>query len=307
MHVGRVDLNLYVVLDAIYREGSITRAAALLNLTQPAVSHALARLREVYGDPLFVRTGNRMVPTPLTRSIIQPVRDALGQLQTTFAPPQQFDPATNSKQVVLAMRGVVESVLLPELVATLEQQAPLLQISSVRVPRRDMETELASGRLDLAFDVLLPVGANVRHEVLLVENFVVVSGQNHPALQQGLDLDTYLQSRHVVVSSRRSGPVVEDFELGRLGYHRTIGMRCQNYFVALSAVANSQMLLTIPEHYARRNQHYHALEIWPMPLALKPVSSYMYWHDLMEEDPANRWLRQQVLQLHHKNRINPAG
>lgn len=298
MHIGKVDLNLYLVLDAIYREGSITRAAAYLNLTQPAVSHALSRLREAYGDPLFVRSGNRMVPSTLTRSIIQPVRDALEHLQTTFSPPQQFNPATNSKQVVLAMRGVVESVLLPELVAELEHQAPLMQFSSVRIPRRDMESELAAGRLDLAFDVLLPMGANIRHAVLLEDDFVVVARKHHPLLEHGLDLKTYLELRHVVVSSRRSGPVVEDFELGRMGYHRKIGMRCQNYFVALSTVAQSQMLLTIPENYAVRNQRYHDLEIWPMPLELKPVSSYMYWHQSVDNDPANLWLREQVLKLH---------
>lgn len=300
MHIGRVDLNLFVVLDAIYREGSITRAAARLNLTQPAVSHALARLRETYGDQLFVRSGNRMVPTTVTRSIIQPVREALQQLQTTFAAPQVFDPATNSKQVVLAMRGVVESVLLPELVAELEDQAPLMQFSSVRIPRRDMETELAAGRLDLAFDVLLPIGANIRHKVLLEDEFVVVSRKRHSALKGGLDLEQYLHSRHVVVSSRRSGPVVEDFELGRMGYHRNIGMRCQNYFVALSTVAHTQMLLTIPKNYALRNEHYHDLKIWPMPLELKPVSNYLYWHESVDDNPANVWLREQVIRLHER-------
>ena len=94
MHIGRVDLNLYVVFDAIYSEGSITRAASKLNLTQPAVSHALSRLREVYQDALFVRRGNRMVPTPQARSMVQSVREALLQLQTTLTSPQAFDPAS---------------------------------------------------------------------------------------------------------------------------------------------------------------------------------------------------------------------
>jgi len=168
----------------------------------------------------------------------------------------------------------------------------------VRIPRRDMEAELAAGRLDLAFDVLLPVGASIRHEVLLEDDFVVVSRQRHPLLEGGLDLEKYLQLRHIVVSSRRSGPVVEDFELGRLGYHRNIGMRCQNYFVALSTVAHSEMLLTVPENYAIRNQHYHDLKIWPIPVELRPVASYMYWHVSVQEDPANLWLRQQVMKLH---------
>ncbi|MCG8536331.1 MAG: LysR family transcriptional regulator [Pseudomonadales bacterium] len=297
MHIGRVDLNLYVVFDAIYSEGSITRAAAKLNLTQPAVSHALSRLREVYGDPLFVRSGNRMNPSPVARSIVQPVRDALQELQGTLTAPLAFDPTVAQKQVTLSMRDVVESVLLPELVVQLEGPAPLMQVTSVRTQRREMEAELASGRLDLAFDVLLPVGPAIRHQVLMEDEFVVVSRKRHPLLKGGLDMKKYLALRHVIVSSRRSGPAVEDFELGRLGYHRNIGMRCQNYFVAWKTIAGSNMLLTVPQNYALRNQTYHNLKIWPMPAELRPLASYMYWHESVDDDPANVWLRQQILEL----------
>lgn len=297
MHIGRVDLNLYLVLDAIYREGSITRAAAILNLTQPAVSHALARLREVYGDQLFTRAGNRMVPTPLTRSIMQLVRDALAGLQHTLSAPASFDPATNRKQIVLGMRDIVETVLLPELVPLLEQRAPLTQITSARVARRDMETELSNGRLDLAFDVLLPVGPNIAHTKLMESRFVVVSCKRHPLLRGGLTLEKYLQQRHVVVSSRRSGPTVEDFELSRLGLHREIGMRCQNFFVAWKTISQSRMLLTVPESHARNNVFYQNLKIWPMPVELPPLAVHMYWHETMNDDPANCWLRERVTEL----------
>lgn len=298
MHIGKVDLNLYRVLDAIYREGSISRAGHSLNLTQPAVSHALARLRDVYGDQLFVRGGNRMVPTPLTRSIIQPVREALSQLQTTLTTPQPFDPATNTKGVVLGMRDVAESVILPQLVMGLTRSAPRMQITSVRVPRREMETELASGRLDLAFDVLLPVGADISHRELMEDQFVVVSRRDHPDLKEGLDIERYLRLRHIIVSSRRSGPAVEDFELGRLGHHRTIGMRCQNYSVAWKTVAGSDMLLTLPSNYVRWAEQTDPLVTWPVPAELKPLASYMYWHSSLDEEPANCWLRDQVLTLY---------
>ncbi len=297
MHIGRVDLNLYLVLDAIYREGSITRAAAILNLTQPAVSHALARLREVYGDPLFIRAGNRMLPTPMTQSIIQPVREALASLQHTLSAPARFDPATNRKPIVLGMRDFVETVLVPELVPLLETQAPLTQITSARVPRRDMETELANGRLDLAFDVLLPVGLAISHTRLMESRFVVAASRQHPLLQDGLTLERYLQARHVVVSSRRNGPTVEDFELSRLGLHREIGMRCQNFFVAWKTLCRSQMLLTVPESHARHNLFADQLAIWPMPVELQAFAVHMYWHEALNDDPANRWLRERVIEL----------
>jgi DNA-binding transcriptional LysR family regulator len=297
MHIGRVDLNLYRVLEAIYREGSISRAAQLLNLTQPAVSHALARLREVYEDQLFIRAGKRMMPTPLTHAIIQPVRDALGALQQTLAAPVSFDPATNRKQIVLGMRDIVETVLVPQLVPVLEREAPLTQIASARVARRDMEAELGNGRLDLAFDVLLPVGAAIRHCKLMESRFVVVSRKRHPQLRGGLTLERYLQQRHVVVSSRRSGPTVEDFELSRLGMHREIGMRCQNFFVAWRTVAESNMLLTVPESLTRYSGFDPELKIWPMPTELPDLGVHMYWHDSVDDDPANRWLRNKILAL----------
>ena len=297
MHIGRVDLNLYVVFDAIYSEGSITRAASKLNLTQPAVSHALSRLREVYQDALFVRRGNRMVPTPQARSMVQSVREALLQLQTTLTSPQAFDPASTQKQVSLSMRGVAESLLLSELVVHLERLAPLMQLSSVRVQRREMESELAGGRLDFAFDVLLPVGPSIRHRALMDDRFVVVSRKRHPVLKGGLNMEKYLSLRHVLVSSRRSGPTVEDFELSRLGYHRNIGMRCQNYFVAWKTIAGSDILLTVPEQYALKNQHYYNLKRWPMPEPLPPLTSYMYWHETVEDDPANKWMREQITQV----------
>lgn len=297
MHIGRVDLNLYRVLDAIYREGSISRAALVLNLTQPAVSHALARLRETYGDQLFIRSGKRMVPTQLTHAIILPVRDALNALQQTLAAPTRFDPATNRKQIALGMRDIVETVLVPELVPVLEQEAPLTQIASVRVARRDMEAELSNGRLDLAFDVLLPVGANIQHTKLMESRFVVVARKRHPALRGGLTLEKYLQQRHVVVSSRRSGPTVEDFELSRLGMHREIGMRCQNFFVAWRTIVNSNMLLTVPESLTRHPGFDPGLKIWPMPAHLPELSVHMYWHESLQDDPANRWLRERIMSL----------
>lgn len=297
MHISKVDLNLYRVLDAIYREGSISRAALVLNLTQPAVSHALARLRDIYGDQLFIRAGKRMVPTPLTHAIIQPVRDALAALQQTLAAPTAFDPATNRKQIALGMRDIVETVLVPELVPLLEAQAPLTQMTSIRTARRDMEAELANGRLDLAFDVLLPVGAAIRHCKLMESRFVVVSRKRHPLLRGGLTLEKYLQLRHVVVSSRRSGPTVEDFELSRLGMHREIGMRCQNFFVAWRTISNCNMLLTVPESLTRHAGFDATLKVWPMPVGLPDLAVHMYWHENMEDDPANRWLRERIVGL----------
>ena len=157
MPLHRVDLNLLTVFDTIYREGSLTRASHVLHLTQPAVSHALSRLRDHFNDPLFMRQGNRMVPTPTAKRLAETVRPGLGQIQSALNQFHLFDPADQYKVFNLALRDVLESTFLPNLLADLSQY-PNISIVSQRTSRRDMEGQLAAGQLDFAVDVMLPVG-----------------------------------------------------------------------------------------------------------------------------------------------------
>ena len=182
VHLSRIDLNLLVVLETIHAEGGITRAAEKLHLTQPAISHALARLRETFDDPLFVRQGNAMVPTPLARRLIGPVGDALRTLDATFGGLERFDPATSSKRFAIGLRAVMESTVLPSLVQAALAQAPGVELSAVRVDRRRVESDLASGVLDVAIDVLLPVSESVRHARLSSDRMVVVARRGHPRI-----------------------------------------------------------------------------------------------------------------------------
>jgi DNA-binding transcriptional LysR family regulator len=290
MHVSRVDLNLFVVLEAICTEGSITRAATRLNLSQPAVSHALGRLRELYADPLFVRVGNGMQPTPFTKRLMAPVREALGQLQSTLQPAGIFDPAGAGHQFSVSLPDVVEGWLLPAVMAVLEKEAPGVQLVSTRVRRREMEKELASGRLDLAFDVPLPVAPAVRHRALSEDRFVVAMRKGHPLLEQPWSVDTYLAARHVVVSSRRSGLSLEDAELARRSYRRTIALRCTGYHAACSAIAATDLLLTAPGAWLERVKPV-GLALRPVPFPLSGMALHLYWHESTDQDPAGLWLR----------------
>jgi DNA-binding transcriptional LysR family regulator len=155
MHISRVDLNLFTVFEAIYSEGSVTRASQQLHLTQPAISHALNRLRQMFDDPLFVRQGQTMVSTPLARSIIEPVRQALRGLEMTLTDNGNFDPAQAVKLFNLALRDVLESTVLPPLLERITQQAPEINLAAIQVERRELVSELAAGTLDLAIDMLL--------------------------------------------------------------------------------------------------------------------------------------------------------
>ncbi|MDX1692928.1 MAG: LysR family transcriptional regulator [Ketobacteraceae bacterium] len=294
MQLHRLDLNLYVVFETVFEEGNLSRAANRLFLTQPAISHSLSRLREHYQDALFVRRGHGMEPTPLAQRIRPQIQAALQALQETLQPAAGFDPKASRKRFALGMRDNVESIMTPRIMAMLEQQAPQTQLASVRVPRREMEAQLSSGRLDLAFDVLLPVGPRIRHEPLMSDHFRVISRMDHPALGKRLTLKKYLAARHIVVSSRQSGPSLEDFELSRLGLRREVTMRCQHVYVAMRTVASTGLLLTVPASVAASQMLTPDLKSWKMPAELPPLAIHMYWHEDLDRESSNRWLRDWV-------------
>jgi DNA-binding transcriptional LysR family regulator len=296
MHLSRVDLNLFVVFDTIFTEGSLTQAAHKLSLSQPAVSHALGRLRELLGDPLFARQGKRMVPTPFARNLIGTVRQSLQMLESGLQGPAEFDPGQAQRVFHIGMRDVLEAIALPPLVARLQRSAPGVALNCVRIDRRDMEAELSSGGLDLAVDVALPMGSDIRHRPLMYDQLVVVARRGHPAWRKSkaIDMPTYLAQSHVLVSSRRTGPGLEDFELNRMGLRRRIGLRCQHYFAACRVVRETDMILTMPEHYARIANESFGNELHAFPLVTPSLDVHLYWHAGGDRDPANVWLREQL-------------
>jgi DNA-binding transcriptional LysR family regulator len=294
MHINRVDLNLFVVLDAIFTEGGITKASTKLHLTQPAVSHALARLRVLFDDALFVREGRAMVPTPRARSLIEPVRRSLRELEVTLNETESFDPGSTQKRFTVAVRDVLESTLLPPLMQRVTASAPQIDIAAIRVDRRQLESELAMGTLDAVIDVLLPLSGKIQRTRIALDPIVVVARKDHPQINKRFDLDAYLAQEHILVSSRRSGPGLEDIELSRLGLQRRIRLRCQHYFAACQVVSQTDLILTMPERHARITNPPFGNQILPFPVETPQLDAYLYWHSNVDHEPANRWLREQL-------------
>jgi len=307
MHISRTDLNLFVVLDAIYSQGNITRASQTLHLSQPALSHALARLRTMFDDPLFVRQGAVMVPTAFTRSIITQVRQGLQLFEASLQTEQSFNPMQTQRNFNLGLRDVFEATVLPPLLQRIMQQAPGISIASVRVDRREIEPALSSGNLDMVLEVPIPLSGNIRQQRVSRDRLVVLSRKGHPQMPKKknlpLDLPTYLQQGHVLVSSRRQGMGLEDFELNREGLRRQISLRCQHYFAACRVVSETDLLLTMPEQYGKIANAQFMNRIDPFPLATQPIDAHLYWHASAENDTANVWLRQQLIELMQQVRI----
>jgi DNA-binding transcriptional LysR family regulator len=294
VHLSQVDLNLFVVLEAIYREGNITRAGQQLNLTQPAISHALKRLRDLLQDPLFVRQGPHMVPTPFTRNMIEQVRQALQILEVNVSQSRNFVPEDTRRNFHLSLWEYAEALILPSLLRRLALQAPAMSITTSRTKRRDLEHELASGSVDLAIDIPMTMTDRIRHKWLMNEPFVVLARRRHPAISNKLDLDTYLAQRHIQVSSRRQGPSLIDVELSRRGLRREVFLRSQHNLTACMVVSETDMLLTLPERHAQLLNTGAVNELYPFPLEAPRLEAHLYWHESVENDPANRWLREEI-------------
>lgn len=291
MNLSRIDLNLFTVFDAIYREGGITAASKRLHLSQPAVSHALGRLRELLDDPLFERQGNAMIPTPLARTLAVTIGASLLNLEDMMHRAGRFDPASSQRTFTLACRESHESGFLPRLLARIAGEAPNIDIAAVRIERRDLEDDLQSGEVDFAIDVSLPVSAEVRREQIASSPLVVLARAGHPAIDGKLDLDTYLAQEHVLVTGRRRGRGYEDVALTKLGVTRRIRARCQQYSAANDIVRRTDLLATISSSQAQLVNRDTDNQVLPFPAELAPLESYLYWHARAEDDPACRWLK----------------
>jgi DNA-binding transcriptional LysR family regulator len=294
MNLNKVDLNLFIVFDAIYTEANLTRAGQIVGITQPAVSNALARLRETFNDPLFVRTAQGMVPTPMAQNIIGPVRNALQQLRISVQESRTFTPAQANKTYRISMTDLTEAVVLPPLFQRLRRLAPNVTIESMLSRRRDTTKELAAGRLDFAVDAPLNTDPQVRHVKLMEDRYVCAMRKGHPLSKDKISLDEYLSLTHIHISSRRSGLGYIDLSLGKMGLQRRVALRSQHYLMASTVMLNTDLAMTVPERFARRNElHYVQLPVNDVPA----LETHLYWHESTDQDPANRWMREQIIEI----------
>jgi DNA-binding transcriptional LysR family regulator len=267
VNLSRIDLNLLVVLDTILGEGGVGRAAAKLNLTQPTISHALARLREQFRDPLFVRQGRMLSPTPLARSLREPLRAALGAVGGVLTAGRRFDPGQSAATFSVAMRDPMELVVLPALARRLAA-APQVEMRCVQVRRRTIEAGLVGGTLDAALDMPLPFSDAIRRHRLSGGDFAVVVRAGHPRLKRKPTLARYLDQEHLMVTSRRRGLGFEDVALAQLGVHRKVRLRCRSFAAAFRIVAESDFVLTMPRRYAGLLNRAYGNRILKLPMAM---------------------------------------
>ncbi|KRW57868.1 LysR family transcriptional regulator [Pseudomonas sp. TTU2014-080ASC] len=292
--LNRIDLNLFRVFEVVYRERNLTRAASLLHLSQSAVSHALARLREQLGDPLFVREGRGVVPTALAEQLAPVIQDSLNGLRRSLGSTQGFDPHRDRRTFCLNMPEQMEPLLLPRLLAHFRTVAPQVELRCSSLHWADVPREMAAGRVDLAVEITRPTDNELRHRLLFTDEFCVLAG---PEFEGELTAERYLAAEHVAITSQRRGICAEDLALGHLGLTRNVRQHCRNYLSAALLVAQSGMLLTLSRGYAQLLNQGGNNRVLPLPLALPPITLSMYWLRQSESDAAGVWLREQVAEL----------
>lgn len=290
---SRIDLNLFRVLDAIYTHGGVSAAARVLHLTQPAVTHALRRLRDQLGDPLFVRQGNRLLPTDKLRAMMPSVQAHLKGLLSSIHAQPSFDPAQLQREFVIGFRDILESIVLPGLMAGIGREAPGVRVVSRRVAADEVERELGTGALDLVVDRPLRVGDRIAHQRLLDETLAVVMRRDHPLAGQ-LRRSDYFAARHVTVSPLGEASALDTL-LGQNGLFREVRMVAQHYFSACEIAAASDLLLTVPKAYADHLGRLLPMASQPLPIRLKAIPIHAYWHDSKGDDRAHRWFRERLV------------
>jgi LysR family transcriptional regulator, transcriptional activator of nodD3 and syrA len=293
--VRRFDLNLLVALDALLEERNVSKAAARLGLSQPAMSRALGRLRKSFGDQLLVRGQNGYVPTSRAEDLIAPVRRVL-QESRALLEPGAFNPKTARAQFRIITNDHCGFVLLPNLVGAIRVQAPGIDLEVARLNGESLE-QLASGEADLLVG-RPPAMARAGHlvQLLLEEPYVCVLRDDHPALKGKLTLKDYCAYPHCAsdAGGLLSGDI--DAALTALDQKRRIALRTPDFIAALFIVAGSDLIHTVPRSLAERLAPATGLAIADLPFKIAPAPIGQIWHERHQTDPAHAWLRAQVKQ-----------
>ncbi|MGD8430170.1 MAG: LysR family transcriptional regulator [Ectothiorhodospiraceae bacterium] len=297
MHLKDVDLNLLAAFEAILTERSITRAADRLGMSQPALSHALNRMRKLLNDPLFVRGARGMAPTPRARQLAVPIREALTLIRNTLSEQWLFDYANAERTFRLAMSDYGDSVVLPALLAHLQQVAPSVRIEVEPTIPGALAGALRAGDLDLAIGSLDFLERDFRSEPLLRERFVCVVRPDHPQVRGALTPRLFASLPHVEVThSRRIGPPLDEL-LSAEGLQRTIAAAVPSFLSVPVIVAATDLIGILPWRVAQSFGTVLGLRLLDPPLPLGEAHVGQFWHTGADSDPAHQWLRRSVAEV----------
>lgn len=297
MNLRSVDLNLLTVFDAVITEGSVTRAAEKIGMSQPAMSIALSRFRHIAKDELFERTGRGLRPTPRALELAAPIRRALDIVTDALEHGTDFDMSRSDRSFNVVLSGIGEMVMLPTMMQRLESTGSRINVNTRHVAHSDIQKEMHYGNVDL-YMWIVPIESN---DIICMQvgntNEVCLVREDHPSVGDSLTVREFAGLRHVTYHMPGTyGPSIIDRELWRLGLKREHSMSVHSYFDAPSVLSQTNMVCTMPRVLGRHFAHVYGLKMVRSPLQLEfPV--FLLWPKALENDKGHQWLRETLIDI----------
>jgi len=301
LNIPRHNLNLLVALDALLSERSITRAAALLHLSQPAMSAAVGKLRAWLGDPLLVRGTDGYTLTARAEELIGPIRLILENIERTIQTPVEFNPADANRTFRIAANDAFELVVLPRVVERLQQLAPNVRLVIVSTEGVVPVNALAGGEVDFAWGNFDPLPVGFHTQVMLEETLACLVRKGHPAIRSRLTLAQYAAASHIMVALK--GNILPELVLRRLaetGMSLNVGLQVPHILAAPIIVAKSNYIATLPSRVARSYTEFLDVKLFKVPFAFPSYAVSLVWHERAHRDPASIWLRELLQEVCRK-------
>ena len=298
MQFRQLDLNLLVALDALLTERNITEAGRRVYLTQSAMSGALARLRDHFGDELLIQVGRKMVPTPLAESLAVPVREILLKVDSTINTKPVFDPATSHRRFSLMMSDYVSTVLMPRLLQRVEAEAPHV---SFELLSNDIESPFEIlERADIDFLIMPEKYLDKEHpsQPLYTDSYACVAWKDNPLVTDRLTERQYLELGHVMTQFARARvPLIDEWFLTKLGISRRAEVFASGFNAVAQLVVGTHRIATLQARLAHFYAQYLPLKLLQVPFELPPLTEAMQWHKAFGEDPGRGWLRRMLIEV----------
>ena len=304
MNISRVDLNLLVYLDVLLRECNVTRAAEELGISQPAMSNSLRRLRDLFGDPILVRTSDGMTPTDRALELQPMVRKVLSAAEQAILPKTEFNPMESSRIFSIMASDYTESTLLPVLLRELRKQAPNIRLD-IMTPSDVSFHDVERGKVDMVINRFDSLPQSFHQVHLWDDSFSCVMSSNNP-VKDNWNLQSYLSSKHIWVSKTGMGVGVGmtpddvqrlgwvDEALSKQGVKRDISLFTRHYQVALLLAEQDDLIVTIPSMSAKSIAGSDRVVILEPPFEIERMRLKMVWSPLLQHDPGHKWLRQLI-------------
>lgn len=289
------DLNFLFVLEALGKERSVSKAAQRLGLTQPAVSHALGKLRTMFHDDLFVRAGAEMAPTPLGERLIQGVEHVLAVVEEDIWSSVAFDPLTTRRTFSVCMSDMGVIVLLPKLLAAVKQQAPHATLKPIQLPSLNLAAALQDGEVDLAIGYLGKLGNSLYQQPLFERSLVGIVRGEKSRKRVSLSLEQFVEAEHAVCAGLAITNQLIEKELRRHGARLRVGVEVPYLLAVPSLVAVTDLVAAVPDELAELFSKMADVDVFPLPIDLPDLTVQQFWHARHQNDAGHRWFRSLVV------------